>query len=68
MLEKFYPSHVIGRLTVSEEEFWEEKVSFWVEADMFVPKSMFFLFSSFRSVTGQVLRVSCMPTSSALTF
>lgn len=26
MLEKFYPSHVIGRLTISEEEFWEEKV------------------------------------------
>lgn len=26
MLEKFYPSHVIGRLSVSEEEFWEEKV------------------------------------------
>jgi hypothetical protein len=25
MLEKFYPSHVIGRLTISEEEFWEEK-------------------------------------------
>lgn len=24
MLEKFYPSHVIGR-TISEEEFWEEK-------------------------------------------
>lgn len=28
MLEKFYPSHVIGRLTISEEEFWEEKVIF----------------------------------------
>jgi hypothetical protein len=28
MLEKFYPSHVIGRLPISEEEFWEEKVSF----------------------------------------
>lgn len=27
MLEKFYPSRVIGRLTISEEEFWEEKVS-----------------------------------------
>jgi hypothetical protein len=26
MLEKFYPSHVIGRLSISEEEFWEEKV------------------------------------------
>jgi hypothetical protein len=25
MLEKFFPSHVIGRLTISEEEFWEEK-------------------------------------------
>lgn len=66
MLEKFYPSHVIGRLTVSEEEFWEEKVSFWVEVDEFVPKSMFFLFSSFRSVTGPVSRVSSTLTSSAL--
>lgn len=27
MLEKFYPSHVIGRLSMTEEEFWEEKVS-----------------------------------------
>lgn len=54
MLEKFYPSHVIGRLTVSEEEFWEEKVSFRTEVDVFVAKSMFFLFSSFRSVTGLV--------------
>lgn len=26
MLEKFYPTHVIGRLSISEEEFWEEKV------------------------------------------
>lgn len=27
MLEKFYPSHVIGRLAMTEEEFWEEKVT-----------------------------------------
>ncbi|KAL7033342.1 hypothetical protein ACKWTF_007549 [Chironomus riparius] len=27
MLERFYPSHVIGRLAITEEEFWEEKAS-----------------------------------------
>lgn len=26
MLEKFYPSHVIGRLTINEDEFWDNKV------------------------------------------
>ncbi|KAL5274491.1 hypothetical protein ACFFRR_000922 [Megaselia abdita] len=25
MLEKFYPSHVIGRLTINEDEFWDNK-------------------------------------------
>lgn len=25
MLEKFYPSHVIARLSISEEEFWDAK-------------------------------------------
>lgn len=27
MLEKFYPSHVIARLSISEDEFWDAKVS-----------------------------------------
>lgn len=26
LLEKYYPSHVIGRLSISEEEFWDNKV------------------------------------------
>lgn len=28
MLEKFYPSHVIARLSISEDEFWDAKVSY----------------------------------------
>lgn len=25
MLERFYPNHVLSRLTISEQEFWESK-------------------------------------------
>lgn len=28
MLEKFYPGHVIGRLSMSEDEFWDAKVEY----------------------------------------
>ena len=26
ILEKYYPSHIIARLSISEEEFWDNKV------------------------------------------
>jgi hypothetical protein len=26
MLERFYPAHVISRLSMTEEEFWDVKV------------------------------------------
>lgn len=28
MLERFYPNHVISRLSMSEDEFWDAKVLF----------------------------------------
>lgn len=27
MLERFYPNHVIARLSMTEDEFWDAKVS-----------------------------------------
>lgn len=29
LLEKFYPSHVIARLSMSEDDFWDAKVRFF---------------------------------------
>lgn len=29
LLERFYPEHVIGRYSMTEEEFWDSKVSFY---------------------------------------
>lgn len=28
ILEKYYPSHIIARLSISEDEFWDNKVRF----------------------------------------